>query len=175
MKILAAPFAIALFGFASQATAAMILTSADIKDGAAIGAAHIYPRCGGQNVSPQLSWSGAPAGTQSLALTMIDLDVKPSQWSHWIVVDLPADTTFLARGLKSLPGSAKAVVSNFGEASYDGPCPPKGSGVHHYVFTIWALPVATPAIEPDEKADDVSTALSKIALDKASLSGTVSR
>lgn len=157
----------------SPAFAAMTLTSSDITDGAAIAAAQIYPRCGGQNLSPQLGWSGVPAATKSLALTMIDLDVKPSQWSHWIVVDLPPETTALARGVSTLPAPAKSVVSNFGDAGYAGPCPPKGTGAHRYRFTIWALPAATVSIGNDEKATEVNAALAKIALDKASLTGTV--
>ncbi len=174
-KIAASFLLLGLSGLLSPAFAAMTLTSADITDGAAIAAAHIYPRCGGQNVSPQLSWSGTPAGTKSLALTMIDLDVKPTQWSHWIVVDLPPEATTLTRAVSTLPGQAKSVVSNFGDAGYAGPCPPKGTGVHHYQFTIWALPSATASIGADEKATEVSAALSKIALDKATLTGTVTR
>ena len=163
-------------GLAAAATPAqtMSLTSSDLAPGATIATRHIYPRCGGQNESPQLSWSGPPAGTKSYALTMIDLDVKPSQWSHWIVVGLPAQTTSLARGA-ALPSGATAVVSNFGDAAYDGPCPPTGSGVHHYEITIWALPVDAVAIAPDEKAAEVSAALAKIALAKASLTGWVKR
>jgi Raf kinase inhibitor-like YbhB/YbcL family protein len=154
---------------------AMRLTSSDIADGATIAAAQIYPRCGGENVSPALSWSGAPKATKSFALTMIDLDVPPVNWSHWIVVDLPPNTSALARGAKSLPPGAKAIASNFGDAAYDGPCPPAGSGVHHYQITIWAL--SQPAISfPDNaKATDIAATLQGLALDKASLTGTVSR
>ena len=116
----------------AHAMAAMTLTSSDIQAGGTIPPAQIYTRCGGENISPELSWSGAPAGTKSLVLTMIDASVKPSQWSHWIVVNLPAATTTLARGTKTLPGGARAITSNFGDASYDGPCPPNGTGVHEY-------------------------------------------
>ena len=66
-------------------------------------------------------------------------------------------------------------MSNFGDPTYDGPCPPKGSGTHRYEFTIWALPVATVAIAADAKAIEVRAMLAKIALDHASLSGTVKR
>src|SRR5215831_7758673 len=119
---------------------AMELKSSDIAPGAEIATAHIYPRCGGDNVSPALTWSGVPAGAKSLVLTMIDSDVQPAEWSHWIVVDLPPTATMLARGTAHLPAGAIAIASNFGDAFYDGPCPPKGTGVHHYHFTIWAMP-----------------------------------
>jgi Raf kinase inhibitor-like YbhB/YbcL family protein len=156
------------------ASAAMSLTSTDIKPGTAIPTAHIYPRCGGQNISPALAWSGAPSNTKSFVLTMIDIDVKPDKWSHWIVVGLPATVTSLPRGATSLPGPAKAVVSNFGDAAYAGPCPPKGTGVHHYEFTIWALPTAEISLANDEKATTLTELLSKRAIDRASLVGVVS-
>lgn len=155
-------------------SAAMSLTSTDIRSGAAIPVAHIYPRCGGQNISPALSWSGVPETAKSFVLTMIDVDVKPDQWSHWIVVNLPAAVTSLPRGATSLPGSAKAIVSNFGIAGYAGPCPPKGTGVHHYEFTIWALPTAELSPANDEKATTLVEFLSNRAIDRASFVGLVS-
>jgi Raf kinase inhibitor-like YbhB/YbcL family protein len=162
-----------LFMLAVVPAQAMTIASGDFADGAAIPVAHIYPRCGGQNVSPELHWSGIPANAKSLALTMIDISVKPAQWSHWIVVDLPPSTTGLARGQAALPAGAKAVDSNFGDAAYDGPCPPKGTGVHRYVFTLWALPTATAIVAPDMKAAEVAATLSRAAIGHASVTGTV--
>ena len=156
------------------ASAAMSLGSTDIRSGTVIPSAHIYPRCGGENISPALSWSGAPSGTKSFVLTMIDVDVKPDEWSHWVVVGLPATVTSLPRGVTSLPGAAKAVVSNFGDAAYAGPCPPKGTGMHHYEFTIWALPSAEISLDNDEKATALTELLSKRALGRATLVGLVS-
>ncbi len=167
--------AAALPAMLATPAAAMSIASADFPDGAAIPAAQIYPRCGGQNVSPGLSWSGAPAGTKSLVLTMIDVSVKPSGWSHWIVVDLPSGTTGLSRGVASLPAPAKVASSNFGDPYYDGPCPPNGTGLHRYAFTIWAMPVATTAIAPGAKADEVAATLAKTALAHAVLTGTATR
>jgi Raf kinase inhibitor-like YbhB/YbcL family protein len=156
------------------AALAMSLTSADISPGAAIAIPHIYPRCGGENISPALSWSGAPSGTKSFVLTMIDVDVKPDKWSHWVVVGLPSNVKSLPRGVTSLPGGAKVVMSNFGDAAYAGPCPPKGTGMHHYEFTIWALPTLTISLADDEKASTLNESLSKRAIDRASLVGLVS-
>jgi len=161
--------AICLCGPAS----AMTLTSTDFKDGAALPTVHIYPRCGGQNVSPELSWRGAPAATRSFVLTAIDTSVKPSGWSHWIVADLPPSAVSLAHGTKTLPAPAKTLASNFGDLFYDGPCPPPGTGTHRYEFTIWAMPAANTAIAPDAKATDVMTTLSRSALDHATIAATV--
>jgi Raf kinase inhibitor-like YbhB/YbcL family protein len=160
---------------AGSPCAAMQITSADLKAGAPMPIANVYPRCGGRNVSPALAWSGAPAGTKSLVLTMLDLTPRPHQWSHWIVVGLPPATTGLPRGVKTLPAGARAIASNFGDAAYDGPCPPPGSGVHRYQITIWALPSAAPSIQPDAPADAVGAMLAHAALAQASLTVTAQR
>jgi Raf kinase inhibitor-like YbhB/YbcL family protein len=173
MKGMTISLAMALAGFSGPAFGAMTLSSPDIAPGATIGLPHIYTRCGGQNISPQLAWSGAPPGTRSLVLTMIDLDVRPALWSHWIVVDLPPTTPGLPRAVKPLPSPARAIPGNFGDARYDGPCPPRGSGVHHYKFTIWAMPTATTTIAPDAKANAVAASLARRALESASFVGVV--
>lgn len=152
---------------------AMTLTSSDIADGQAMPRAQIYPRCGGANVAPALAWSGAPKGTKSFALTMIDIDVKPSQWSHWIVVDIPVTVGSLARGAQTLPRGARAVESNFGGTVYNGPCPP--SGTHHYRITIWALPVSHVSLTPGAKAGGVAATLTRLALDSAAVTVFVRR
>jgi Raf kinase inhibitor-like YbhB/YbcL family protein len=159
----------------SAASAAMQLSSPDLRAGAPMPTANIYPRCGGRNVSPALAWSGAPKGTRSLALTMIDLTPKPHQWSHWIVVGLPLSTGGLPRGVQVLPAGARAIAGNFGDAFYDGPCPPAGSGVHVYQISIWALPTAAPSIQPDAPADAVAATLAHRSLDHASLTVTAQR
>jgi Raf kinase inhibitor-like YbhB/YbcL family protein len=152
---------------------ALTLSSADVTDGRPIPVVHNYPRCGGQNISPQLAWRDAPKGMGSFAITMIDVGVKPNGWSHWVVTGIPASVGSLARGAQSLPAGARAVASNFGDAYYDGPCPPKGTGVHRYRITVWALPGADIAIAPDAKADAVEAQLKAAALASASITGTV--
>lgn len=152
--------------------AAMGVSSQDLTPGAPVPAMHIYSRCGGQNISPQLSWSGAPQGTRSFVVTMIDRDVKPAEFSHWIVVDLPPSATALPRGAKSLPAPAHAVAGNFGDAAYDGPCPPLGAGVHHYELTVWAMPMASVSIGPRAPAASVATMLAATSLDHAMITAT---
>jgi hypothetical protein len=153
----------------------MTLQSPDIKPGAAIAQAQIYPRCGGANISPELAWSGAPKAARSLAVTMIDQDVAPAAWSHWILVDIPPSVDRLPRGLKQPPAGARGVVSNFGAAGYAGPCPPAGSGTHHYEITVWALPVDHLDVAADANARELQTRLLKQSIAHASLSGTVQR
>lgn len=157
------------------AQAAMTLSSTDIRDGAVVGATHVYTQCGGENLSPQLSWSGVPANAKSLVLTVIDPDAKPSGWSHWLIVNLPAQDSQLGRDTQVFPGEAAQVANDFAHASYDGPCPPKGSGAHHYVFTLWALPSATYSLAPNTKANEITRSLEKVAIGKATLTGTFKR
>jgi hypothetical protein len=167
--------ALALIAAESHPAAAMTLTSTDIKDGGTIPAAHLYARCGGQNISPALSWEGQPAAAKSLVLTVIDVDVKPKLWSHWVVTGLPMTATGLPQGAKTLPAGARAVASNMGDAAYAGPCPPAGSGAHHYQFTIWAMPTADFAIDADAPANSVLAKLSKDSIAHASLTASVER
>jgi len=166
-------FSVAIAGLASSA-AALELSSPNIRDGATIAKEQVYTRCGGSNVSPALSWSGAPAGTKSFAVTAIDLSVKPNAWSHWIVIDLPPTTTSVGKGA-TLPQGARAVMTDFGDAAYDGPCPPPGSGVHQYQFTVWALSTPSEQIPEHATATQVMATLQKSALGKASITGTYQR
>jgi Raf kinase inhibitor-like YbhB/YbcL family protein len=127
----------------AQAPAAFKLTSSDLKG--TFQTSQIYNGfgCTGGNVSPQLSWSGAPAGTKSFALTMFDPDAPTgSGWWHWVVVNIPASATQLAAGAsgKSLPAGSLETRTDFGKPGYGGPCPPPGLA-HRYIFTIYALKV----------------------------------
>lgn len=114
--------------------------------------------CTGDNISPQISWKGAPAGTKSFVVTIYDPDAPTgSGWWHWVVVNLPATTTELAQGAGSnggkLPVGALQINNDASQPSYSGICPPPGSE-HRYVITVHALkvekldlpPNATPAL-----------------------------
>lgn len=93
--------------------------------------------CEGADVSPPMAWSGAPAGTRGFALTCFDPDAPRGGWVHWGVYGLPAGTAGLAKGV--LPQDARTVPNDFKVPGWRGPCPPPGHGVHHYVFTLYAL------------------------------------
>ena len=101
--------------------------------------------CSGGNRSPALSWSGAPAGTQSYAVTMYDPDAPTgSGWWHWTVFNIPASVHDLvadagAADSQSLPPGAGQGRTDFGFSHYGGPCPPVGNKPHRYVITVYAL------------------------------------
>lgn len=96
----------------------------------------------GEDVSPPLSWSGAPDGTRSFAVVCHDPDaplVKPGSYGfvHWVLYGLPASTTDLAEGTSE----GVAGTNDFGRTGYGGPMPPEGHGTHHYYFWVLALDV----------------------------------
>lgn len=97
--------------------------------------------CEGKDVSPFLSWSGTPAGTKSLALIMDDPDAPVGTWVHWVLYNIPADTSSLSEGVptqETLPNGAKQGVNDFRKTGYGGPCPPPGAP-HRYFFKLYAL------------------------------------
>ena len=122
--------------------------------------------CEGQDLSPPLSWSNAPAGTKSFALVVEDPDAPKHTVTHWMVLDIPASTMSLKAGA-ALPQGAMAMKNEKGKAGYMGPCPP--SGQHHYVFTLFALDMPTVrAANPTE----LYNALQGHVLGQGTLTGT---
>jgi len=141
-------FASALFAISSLAQAAgFSLVSPQIKSGGTLPKSFEFNGfgCSGDNKSPALKWSGAPAGTKSFAVTMYDPDAPTgSGWWHWVVVNIPANVTELpadagAVGGSNLPQGATNVRVDFGFAGWGGACPPQGDKPHRYVFTVYAL------------------------------------
>jgi hypothetical protein len=98
--------------------------------------------CEGKDISPQLSWSPTPAGTQSFALICDDPDAPAKVWVHWVIFNIPASTTNLEADIPTTPrlsnGSLQGM-NDSGSIGYGGACPPKGHGTHHYIFTLYAL------------------------------------
>jgi len=101
--------------------------------------------CTGGNVSPELKWTGAPAGTKSFVVTIYDPDAPTgSGFWHWVVFNIPASATELPNGASKTPKMpAGAIESRIdtGAPGYGGPCPPAGDKAHRYIFTVHALKV----------------------------------
>jgi Raf kinase inhibitor-like YbhB/YbcL family protein len=132
----------------------MSLTSDDVQHGEEVPNEQCADMMGmtGDNQSPHLQWSGAPDGTQSFAVTCYDPDAPTgSGFWHWVVFDIPADVTELARGAgsddASLPPGAQHARNDAGGLGYMGPAPPEGHGEHRYVFAVHALGVPTLGID----------------------------
>ena len=125
------------------------MTSPDIKPGARIADEQVANGfgCSGGNVSPALSWSGAPKETKSFALSVYDPDAPTGGgfW-HWVMFDIPANVTSLPKNAgdpKATLAPAGAIQGNndAGSQGYFGPCPPEGDKPHHYRFQIFAVDV----------------------------------
>ena len=101
--------------------------------------------CDGPDVSPALSWSEPPAGTQSFSLIMDDPDAPVGTWVHWVLYDLPASARELAEDVPKdleLKNGARQGRNDFRKIGYGGPCPPPGSA-HRYFFKLYALNAKT--------------------------------
>jgi len=142
--------AFASLALAAGVAAAFELASPDVKPNATFSNRHVFKGfgCEGENVSPALSWRGAPKGAKSFALLVHDPDAPTggAGWWHWLVYNLPADTTSLPQGAGTadgakLPAGAVQQRTDFGAPGWGGPCPPAGHKPHRYVFTLHALKV----------------------------------
>jgi Raf kinase inhibitor-like YbhB/YbcL family protein len=113
-----------------------------------------YAACG-DNVSPPLSWSKVPTGTKSIAVLCDDPDAPRGDWVHWVLFNLPPETTKLEAGVPKqakLPSGAIQGVNDFPGTGYDGPYPPPGKP-HRYFFKVFALDTKLNLTEKARKSD----------------------
>jgi Raf kinase inhibitor-like YbhB/YbcL family protein len=122
------------------------------------------------NVSPALAWTGAPDGTKSFALSMLD-HVSPSNtYVHWLVADIPADAAGIhedASGAGRMPAGSRELKP------YVGPFPP--SGTHRYEFTLYALDVNQLDVQPGTGIDRFEAAVAPRTLGTARLTGSFTK
>ena len=123
----------------------LTLRSPAFGDGDTIPRVHT---CDGEDVSPPLEWSGVPSDAAELALVVEDPDAPGGTFVHWVLWGLGAGQPGLGRG--QVPAGAREGRNDFGRIGWGGPCPPRGSDPHRYVFTLLALsdPLAVEAGAP---------------------------
>jgi Raf kinase inhibitor-like YbhB/YbcL family protein len=144
------------------------LTSTSFADGGAI------PRrfsCDGENLSPDLTWQGAPDGTKALVLTVIDPDAR--DFVHWLVYDMAGTPAGgLPLGVSASPDAPPQGTNSFGKRGYGGPCPP--GGTHHYRFTLSALDTVL-ELAGAPRIDALRAAMTGHVLAEATLTATYKR
>jgi Raf kinase inhibitor-like YbhB/YbcL family protein len=132
--------------------------------------------CDADDVSPQLRWEKAPAGTRVFALVADDPDAPAGTWVHWVIYDLPAETTELAEGIgktDTVDHEAEQGVNDFRRVGYSGPCPPPGSP-HRYFFKLYALDAPT-NLKPRASKQQLLDAIKGHILGEAQLMGRYGR
>lgn len=142
----------------------MKLSSTDFDDGG-----QLDTRYGKKfdNVSPHLAWSDLPSGTESLALTMIDIDPVARGFVHWFVDGIPPVDGEFATGVGGRVPEGREITP------YAGPFPP--SGTHEYVFTLYALDASAPDVPVTTKATDFADLVRGHVLDTATLTGSFTK
>jgi Raf kinase inhibitor-like YbhB/YbcL family protein len=157
------------------------ITSNSFKDGDYLAKAHILSAefgfgSDGDNKSPHLAWSGAPAGTKSFAITCFDPDAPTgSGFWHWLVVNIPPNVSELALDAGNpkapkLPAGALQTRTDFGAPGYGGPAPPPGHP-HRYLFTVFAVGVDRLQATEDTSAAVIGFQLNFNTLAKAAIMG----
>lgn len=135
---------------------------------------------GGENISPPLRWSGLPPGTASLALIVEDPDAPMTKpFIHWLIWDLPATTTSLPADVTKTPRPVEPAGAVQGkndakQVGFYGPLPPRGHGVHHYHFQLFALDTML-KLGPDAAREDLVAAMKGHVLSQGELVGTYER
>src|SRR4051812_34794603 len=150
------------------------VTSDDVKDGQPLKDDQVAAK---GNTSPQLSWADVPEGTKSFTVTCFDPDAPtPSGFWHWVLVDLPADTTSLDAGAGAehadLPGNAFMCRNDGGTKAFMGAAPPEGDQVHRYFFVVHAVTEDSLGVDSDASPAVVSFNLAFKTAARAILHGT---
>jgi len=157
-KLLAVVVVVMVFCFAAkgediserEVEMSIKVTSEAFEDG---GLIPVKYTCDGEDISPALSWGPLPADTKSVAVIVDDPDAPMGTFVHWVLYNLPADTTELAAGVEAEEtheDGTRQGVNDFGDIGYGGPCPPKGKP-HRYYFKVYAVDVVVDTTHVEDK------------------------
>lgn len=159
------------------------LSSPTIESGAFLTEEQVYNGfgCSGKNQSPALKWTAAPDGTKSFAITVYDPDAPTgSGWWHWVVYNIPADSTEVVTGAgepsgKLLPPGTVQGRTDYGTHAFGGACPPQGDQPHRYIFTVHALKIEKIDVPSDSSAALIGFMINANSLGKASFAAKYGR
>ncbi len=139
-----------------------------------------YSCVSGAQVFPNISWNASGKSVKSYALIMDDPDAVPVAgyvWNHWLLYDIPSTVLSIGEGsntLQPMPVGVKRGLTSFGDTAYGGPCPPSGQ-LHHYIFKLYELDVASLGLNSGSTVAEVRQAMKGHLLDSATYSGTFQR
>jgi len=148
------------------------LTSSDVQGQIANDQVFNSFGCSGKNISPQLSWKNAPAGTKSFAITAYDPDAPTgSGWWHWVVFNIKPAFDHINTGDsgKSMPKGSIESVTSYGSTGFGGACPPEGDKPHRYIFTVYALNTEKIEQNADARPELIGFFINSHAIAKASI------
>ena len=158
------------------AVPAFTLESDDIAEGEELATAFLHGSAGGDNVSPHLRWSGAPAEAKGFVVTCFDPDAPTgSGFWHWLQLGFSASTTEIPHGAGStaaLAADTFCVRNDFSEQGYGGAAPPPGDRTHRYIFAVHALDVEQLALDAAVSAAYVGFNLFFHTIARATLTAT---
>lgn len=151
----------------------MVIKSNSYPDEGMMPKKYVMKTIGGQNISPEFSWENAPENTKSFALIMVDPHPIARNWLHWAIINIPKDFSKLEEGfsLSNKCASCRELINSFGFKGYGGPQPPRGTGKHPYVTTIYALDSEKINIRDNPTYEELINAITPHILDKASYTG----
>ena len=152
----------------------LVIQSTAFKRGERIPAQHTRE---GSDISPPLSWTGAPENTKSFALICDDPDAPGGTWVHWVMWNIPASTTSLPPNIPKiakLPDGSQQGMTDFGREGYGGPCPPPGKP-HRYFFKLYALDITNLEVPGRGTKADLEPKMSRHILAQADIFGVYQR
>lgn len=128
--------------------------------------------CDDENISPPLDIHEVQAETKSLALIMDDPDAVSGTWTHWTMWNIDPTSVFIPED--SIIAESIEGITSFGKSGYSGPCPPKGTGEHRYIFKLYALDTML-EIDSDATIEDLEKAMKGHILERTELIGLYAR
>jgi len=167
-----------LFVFQSaRGRGTMEISSSAFKDQGKIPIQYVMPGAGGKNISIPLSWKNIPSGTKSFALSIVDPHPVAQNWVHWLVINIPKEVTSIEEGAskKKMPPGSVELKNSFGDIGYGGPEPPKGTGDHPYVVTLYVLNVERLELGVNTSLSAFKKAIEGKVIESASITGKYGR
>lgn len=156
---------------------AMEISSSAFKDQGKIPIQYVMPGAGGKNISIPISWKNVPAGTKSFALSIVDPHPVAQNWVHWLMINIPKEVNSIDEGAsrKKIPSESIELKNSFGDIGYGGPQPPKGTGDHPYVVTLYALNVEKLELGVNTSLSAFKKAIEGKVIEPASITGMYGR